>query len=116
MIIVDTAIEQRLSTGKPIRVAMFGAGYSAKHICSQILSSFPVIHLVVIVNRTPENAESIYGVAGVDRTRRVSTVAQLQETIEGRGYAVTDDPSVVFECDQIDAVIETTGEVEFGAW
>jgi len=116
MIIVDTAIAKRLAEGKPIRVAMIGAGYSAKHICSQILSSFPVIHLAVIANKTPENAENVYGTAGVDSVERISSAAELDQVIAKRNYAVTEDPNVIFECDQIDAVIETTGEVEFGAW
>lgn len=116
MIIVDTAIAKRLAEGKPIRVAMIGAGYSAKHICSQILSSFPVIHLAVIANKTPENAENVYGIAGVDSVERISSAVELDQIIAKRNYAVTEDPNVIFECDQIDAVIETTGEVEFGAW
>ena len=116
MIIVDTAIAKRLAEDKPIRVAMIGAGYSAKHICSQIQSSFPVIHLAVIANRTPENAENVYGIAGVDSVERISSAVELDQVVAKRKYAITDDPNVIFECDQIDAVIETTGEVEFGAW
>lgn len=116
MIIVDSAIAKRLATGKPIRVAMFGAGYSAKHICAQILSSFPVIHLALIVNRTPENAETVYSIAGVDSVKRISSSSQLSAVIAERAYAVTDDASVAFECEEIDAIIETTGEVEYGAW
>lgn len=115
MIIVDTAISKRLAEGKPIRVAMIGAGYSAKHICSQIQSSFPVMHLAVIANRTPENAANVYSLAGVDSVEQISSSSELDHVIAKRKYAITDDPSVIFECDQIDAVIETTGEVEYGA-
>lgn len=116
MIIVDTAIAKRLAEDKPVRVAMIGAGYSAKHICSQILASFPVIHLAAIVNRTPENAKKVYEIAGVDEVESISSAAELDAVIQGRKYAITDNPAAVFECDQIDAVIETTGEVEYGAW
>jgi predicted homoserine dehydrogenase-like protein len=116
VIIVDTAIARRLAENKPIRVAMVGAGYSAKHICSQIQSSFPVIHLAVIVNRTPEHAANVYAIAGVDSVEHVASPAELDAVIAKRGYAITDDPHVAFDCGQIDAVIETTGEVEFGAW
>lgn len=116
MIIVDTAIQKRLDSNKPIRVGMIGAGYSARHICSQILSSFPVIHLVAIANRTPEHATAVYKNAGVDKVSHISSPAELDAVIAKRGYAVTDDPHAIFDCGQIDAVIETTGEVEFGAW
>jgi predicted homoserine dehydrogenase-like protein len=95
---------------------MIGAGYSAKHICSQIINSFPGMHLVAISNRTPESARKVYEIAGVHDPVRVSKPAELDNVIKKHGYAITDDPRVIFDNDQIDAVIETTGEVEFGAW
>jgi predicted homoserine dehydrogenase-like protein len=116
VIIVDTAIAKRIEEDKPIRVAMIGAGYSARHICSQILSSFPVIHLAVIANRTPEHAREVYRNAGVDSVEHISSAAELDDVIGSRKYAITDDARAVFECERIDAVIETTGEVEYGAW
>ena len=115
MIIVDKALASRLAADKPIRVAMVGAGYSAKHICSQILSSFPAMHLAVIANRTLENAESVFSIAGASGVVRVSSAAELDQVIAKRGFSVTDDPDVIFDCEQIDAVIETTGEVDYGA-
>lgn len=116
MIIVDTAIAHRLAEDRPIRLGVIGAGYSAKHLCAQIVSSFPVIHLAVISNRTPENAEKIFEIAGIDSTQRISSSAELDHVIARHQHAVTDDPNAIFECDQIDVIIETTGEVEFGAW
>ena len=116
MIILDEAIKKRLAQDKPIKIGMIGAGYSARHICSQIISSFPVIHLAVISNRTPANAENVYRIAGIEELEHVSSPMKLAEVIANRGHAVTDDPTCIFECDEIDAVIETTGEVEFGAW
>jgi len=95
---------------------MIGAGYSAKHICAQIQSSFPVIHLAVIANRTPEHAKQVYAIGGVDDVEHVSSAAELDGVIASNRYAITDDARAVFECEQIDAVIETTGEVEYGAW
>lgn len=116
MIIVDTAIKQSIADGKPIRVAMIGAGYSAKHIASQITSSFPGMHLAVICNRTPAAAENVWSIAGIDSPRSVSTSAELEKAIRAGEHCITDDPAVAFECADIDAVIETTGEVDYGAW
>lgn len=116
MIIVDTAIAKRIAEDRPIRVAMFGAGYSARHICSQILSSFPGIHLAVICNRTVQHAKDVYAIEGVDAPKEIETTSELDQIIKSRQYAVTDNPDAVFNCDQIDAVIETTGEVQYGAW
>ena len=92
MIIVDTAIAKRLESGKPIRVGMIGAGYSAKHIAAQIQNSFPVIHLCAIANRTPENAEAVYRNAGVTDTTNVSSASELEAVIDKGGFAITDNP------------------------
>lgn len=116
MLIVDTALAQRVAEGRPIRVGMIGAGYSAKHIAAQIVSSFPGIHLAAIANRTPANAEKVFRMAGVDTITPVSTPAQLQQALKTRAHCITDDPEVLFGCEGIDAIIETTGEVEYGAW
>lgn len=116
MIIVDTEIAKRVEENRPIRLAMVGAGYSAKHIAAQIESSFPAIQLAVIVNRTPENAEAVFRNAGVDNTQFVSTSAELEQAIESRTPCIADDARVAFDAATIDAVLETTGEVEYGAW
>jgi len=116
MIIVDTAIQKSIAEGKKIRVAMIGAGYSAKHIASQIVASFPGMHLAVICNRTPAAAEKVWNTAGIDDPASVSSAADLAAAIKAGKHCVTDDPTVAFDCADIDAVIETTGEVDYGAW
>ena len=116
MIIVDTAIAKRLESGKPIRVGMIGAGYSAKHIAAQIQNSFPVIHLCAIANRTPAHAEAVYRNAGVTDITSVGSAGELEAVIDKGGFAITDNPHELFECGPIEAIIETTGEVEYGAW
>ncbi len=116
MIIVDTAIAKRIEENRPIRVAMIGAGYSAKHIASQIISSFPGMHLAIIANRTVANAEAVYRNAGVEELRSVSQACELEDYIGSGHFCVTDNPEAIFECESIEAVIETTGDVEYGAW
>ena len=116
MIIVDTEIAKRVQEDRPIRLAMVGAGYSAKHIAAQIESSFPAIQLAVIVNRTPENAAAVFRNAGVENFRTVSSSTELEAAIKERAPCITDDARVAFDAPGIDAVLETTGEVEYGAW
>jgi predicted homoserine dehydrogenase-like protein len=116
VIIVDTALAARAAAGHPIRIGMIGAGYSARHVAAQIISSFPGIHLAAIANRTPANAEHVFANAGVTDVRRVTTSAQLEAAAERGQFCVTDDPNVIFGAGNIEAVIETTGDVQFGAW
>jgi predicted homoserine dehydrogenase-like protein len=115
MIIVDTALASRLQSGNPIRVAMVGAGYMARGIALQILTAMPGIRLVAISNRNVAKAEQAYTDAGVSAVSRVSTAAELQRAIDSGRHAVTDDPHLLCQAGQVEAIIETTGDVEFGA-
>jgi len=116
MIIVDTEIAKRVAAGRPIEVAMIGAGFSAKHIASQIISSFPGMRLAVIVNRTRSAARDVFGKAGVDSVRTVNSSDEIENAIAKREYCITDNAKAAFDAAGIEAVIETTGEVEYGAW
>ncbi len=115
MIIVDTALERRHQEGNPIKVAIVGAGYMGRGTALQILTAMVGMSLVAISNRTISEAERAYQEAGIDSIKSVETVAQLEEAIEQEKYAITDDAMLLCQAQGIDAVIEATGEVEFGA-
>jgi predicted homoserine dehydrogenase-like protein len=114
LIIVDTALARRLADGNPVRVAMVGAGYMARGIALQILTAMPGIRLVAVSNRTLSGALRAYRDGGVEPGGAVSTVADLERAIGENRYVVTDDPTLLCEAEQVEAVIETTGDVEFG--
>jgi predicted homoserine dehydrogenase-like protein len=115
MIIVDTALEERERAGTPIRVALIGAGYMGRGIAYQLLTATRGMRLVVIANRTVAEAERAYREAGCPGTQTVSSAADLDDAIEAGRLAVT--PNALAACDAtlVDVVIESTGEVEFGA-
>jgi predicted homoserine dehydrogenase-like protein len=115
MIIVDTALARRLAERNPVRVAMVGAGYMARGIALQILTAMPGIRLVAVSNRTLPQAQRVYREAGVEATTAVRTVAELERAIAEERYAVAEDPALLCQAGQVEAVIETTGDVEFGA-
>jgi len=115
MIIVDTALQKRLDSGNPVRVGMVGAGFMGRGIALQILSAVPGMRLVAISNRTVSEAERAYHQAGADSVKRVETQAQLDAAMDAGQYAVTDDPMILCRSERIEAIIEVTGEVEFGA-
>jgi predicted homoserine dehydrogenase-like protein len=114
MIIVDKALEKRQREGKPIRVAMVGAGFMGRGIALQIISSFPGMRLVAIANRHIGGAKQAYGVAGVEDTVVAHSVAQLEDSVSRGRYVITDDALLLCEAGNIEAVIEVTGSVEFG--
>jgi len=115
MIIVDTALEQRHLAGNPIRVALVGAGYMGRGIALEILTAIRGMRLVAVSNRTLSQAERAYRDAGVDSIRTVETVPQLEDSIARGQYAITDNATLLCRADNVDAVIELTGELEFGA-
>jgi predicted homoserine dehydrogenase-like protein len=115
MIIVDKALQQRQEAGKPVRVAMVGAGFMGRGIALQICNYVPGMELVAIANRHIDSARRAYVEAGVSKTRAVETVSQLEDSIRNGDYAVTEDALILCQADGIDAVIEVTGTIELGA-
>jgi predicted homoserine dehydrogenase-like protein len=115
MIIVDKALREREQENNPIRVAMVGAGYMGRGIALQIITAIKGMELVAISNRTISEAERAYRQAGVEPIKTVETVAQLEEAIAQGQHAITADAMLLCQAEGIDALIEATGEVEFGA-
>ncbi|MCB0164531.1 MAG: NAD(P)-dependent oxidoreductase [Anaerolineae bacterium] len=115
MMIIDKALEKRQADNNPVRVAMIGAGFMGRGIALQIGNYVPGMELVAISNRNIDAARRAYSEAGIDQVREVTTVAQLEESIAQNQYAVTEDALLLCQADGIDAIIEVTGAVEFGA-
>ncbi len=115
MVIVDTELEKRERSGKPIRVGLVGAGVMGRMIALQLLTPIIGMKLVAIANRTVSKAERAYKEGGIQNFNTVSSKQQLQASIEKGEFAVTDDPLLLCTADGIDAIIEVTGTVEFGA-
>ena len=115
MIIVDKALERRHEQGNPIRVALVGAGYMGRGIALQIIAATPGMELVAVSNRTLSEAERAYRQAGIDEVREVESVADLETAMMNGQCAVTDDAALLCQAEGVDAIIEATGTIEFGA-
>ena len=115
MIIIDNALERREREGNPIRVGMVGAGYMGRGIALQILSSIRGMRLVAIANRSVREAQRAYQEAGADSSVHVDSLGELEDRISKGGYSVTGDATLVCRASGIDALIEATGEIEYGA-
>ncbi len=113
--IVDTALQQRETKGDPIRVGMVGAGATGRAIALQLATPVPGMRLVAIANRTPGNGERALREAGVKEWSRAGSARDAQTAIMRGVPVVTDDPSVLIECDTIDVMLEVTGTVEAAA-
>ncbi len=115
MIIVDKALERREAEGRPVRVGMVGAGFMGRGIVLQMVNKVPGMRLVAISNRHLEGARRAYAEAGVADPETVEAVAQLEDAIRHGRPAVTNDAMLLCEAEGIDAIVEVTGAIEFGA-
>jgi predicted homoserine dehydrogenase-like protein len=115
MIIVDNALKARAEAKNPVRVGMIGAGFMGRGIANQIANSVPGMELVAIFNRHVDGAMRAYTEAGIENVRVVHTVGELEDCIAAGDYAVTEDAMLLCHADRIDALIEVTGTIEFGA-
>jgi len=115
MIVIDRALQARAEAGNPIKVGMIGAGFMGRGIANQIINSVPGMELVAISNRNIDAAKRAYAEAGIDDVQVVETVDRLETAIALGRYAVTDDAMLLCQADGIDAIIEVTGAIEFGA-
>ena len=113
--ITDTALLERESSGRPIRVGMVGAGAKGRAIALQLGTPAPGIRLVAIANRTLQHGERAFRDSGVTAWNRVESAREAEKAISRGIPVLTDDPSVLISCDAIDIMIEVTGTVEVAA-
>jgi len=115
MIIVDRALAEREREGRPIRVAMIGAGFMGRGIALQISESTPGMELVAIGNRHLDGAKRAFAASCASDASVVENVGELDEAVERGMPAITEDCSLLTRAQSVDAIVEVTGTVEFAA-
>lgn len=115
MILIDTALKAREEQGRPIRVAMIGAGFMGQGLTNQIVNSVPGMRMVAVQNRHLEKAFHVYRYAGFEDIVEGTTQAQVENGIRAGKPVVTEDAFLLARSEQVDALVDVTGSVEFGA-
>ena len=115
MILIDKALEERESSGSYIRVAMVGAGYMARGIALQIINFVSGMKLVGISNRRLSEAIRAYSDAGIEDFRVAETEIDVDEAITQGKPIVCEDAMLLCKAECVDAIIEVTGTIDFGA-
>jgi predicted homoserine dehydrogenase-like protein len=110
--VIDTALQEREATGRPIRVGMVGAGATGRAIALQLGTPVAGMRLLGIANRTPEHGERAFQEAGIAGWRRVESAPQAEAAITRGIPVLTNDPCVLTSCEAIDVLVEVTGTVE----
>jgi len=115
MIIVDTALKQREADNRPIQVGIVGAGYMGRGMVLTIEKSIPGMRVAAIYNRTAETARLALEQCGIDSPDQATSVGDIESAIERGKHVYCDDADLLCRAGNIDAIVEATGEVEFGA-
>jgi predicted homoserine dehydrogenase-like protein len=115
MMIVDNLLRDREQEGRPIRVGIIGAGFMAQGLVNTIDNSVPGMRVAAIYGRRPERARGVYEYAGHEEPRVVTSQRSFEDAVREGRPVVTEDPSLLCRSDQIDALVDVTGSVEFGA-
>ncbi len=110
--IVDTALQEREAAGRPIRVGMVGAGATGRAIALQLGTPVPGIRLVGISARTGAHGERAFREAGFREWSRPGSAHEADAAIDGGSPVLTDDPSILNACENIDVIVEVTGTIE----
>ncbi|MBI3852475.1 MAG: NAD(P)-dependent oxidoreductase [Verrucomicrobia bacterium] len=115
MIIVDNALKARHEQGKPIRVALLGAGFMAQGLTNQIVNSVPGMRMVAIYCRNLKKAFHVFEYSGLKDIVVATTQSQLEDALRAGKAVVTEDAFLLARSEQIDVLVDVTGSVEFGA-
>ncbi|GAA2721720.1 NAD(P)H-dependent oxidoreductase [Cellulomonas aerilata] len=115
MILVDAALAARRRDGRPVRVAMVGAGFMGRGLVNQIVNSVPGMELVAIAARRPEQGVRAFDEAGASGAVLADDRAAVERAIRAGTPVVSPDFRAVVSADGVDVVVDVTGAVELGA-
>jgi predicted homoserine dehydrogenase-like protein len=115
VILVDRALAARQAEGRPVRVALVGAGFMGRGVADQIVNRTPGMQLVAISNRHLEGARRAYREAGVDDVAVADDADALARSVAGGVPVITEDALALCATDGVDVVCDVTGAVDFGA-
>lgn len=99
-------LRAREAAGRPVRVALIGAGKFGSMYLAQVPRT-PGVHLAAIADLSPANARCNLERVGWEAER--AQAASLEEAIARGNTWVTDDWEAVVRDERIDVVVECTG-------
>jgi predicted homoserine dehydrogenase-like protein len=115
VILVDRALERRERAGNPIKVGLVGSGFMGRAVAHQLLTNVPGMTLAGVAGRSLGGAALAYEGNGAVPIRTAETLYQLEEAIVRGRSVVTDDPLLLCRAEEVDAIVDATGDVECGA-
>lgn len=115
MIIVDTALQKCEREGRPIRVALLGAGFISHGLANHIVNTTPGMRVVGVFNRGVQRAFDLCKYAGLNDVVSPETQEEVDLAIREGKSVVTNDAFRLARSTEVDVLVDVTGSVEFGA-
>lgn len=115
MIIVDTALQAREKEGRPIRVALIGAGFMSHGLANHIVNTTVGMRLVGVFNRGTQRAADCCQYAGAKDIVSPTTQREVDLAIREGKTVATGDAFLLARSSEVDVLVDVTGSVEFGA-
>ena len=104
-------LEERASAGRPLRVALIGAGKFGSMYLAQAKHT-PGIHLVAVADLAPDRAKASLARVGWPADRYAART--IAEAGRGGTTCVTDDTAAVIASPEVEIVIDATGSPAAG--
>ncbi|HEY7657377.1 MAG TPA: Gfo/Idh/MocA family oxidoreductase [Burkholderiales bacterium] len=104
-------LQQRASAGKPLRVALIGAGKFGSMFLAQARRT-PGIHVVAVADLSPQRAKESLARTGWEAARYGAR--SVDEARRGGTTCVTDDAERAIASDSVEIVIDATGSAAAG--
>jgi predicted homoserine dehydrogenase-like protein len=114
MILVDNALKTREMEGRPVRVALLGAGFISHGLANHIVNTTPGMRLVGIYNRGLPRAFDLCQYAGVNDVASPSAQDDVDIAIRHGKVVATKDAFLLARSSEVDVLVDVTGSVEFG--
>src|SRR3954447_12196368 len=102
VILVDAPLRGGAEEGRPVRLAIVGAGTMGTKVTRQIATATPGMEVVAISNRHPERAEAAFRAGGHEDLAAAGSVAELGRAIAQGRPGVTDAPGLLCQADGVD--------------
>jgi len=115
MIIVDNALQAREAEGRPIRVALLGAGFISQGLANHIVHTTPGMRVVGVFNRRVQRAFDLCQYASVGDVVAPNTQQEADLAIREGKVVATDNAYLLARSTGVDVLVDVTGSVEFGA-
>lgn len=115
MIMVDTALKAREAEGRPIRVALIGAGFMSHGLANHIVNTTVGMRLVGVYNRRVQRAFDLCQYAGLKDVASPANQREADLAIREGKVVATDDAFLLARSSEVDVLVDVTGSVEFGA-